>query len=138
MSEIKRVTGSGKAPYVWKDPKRTPQPPRRKPVYRSKKRTIETGKTMHAVVAVLVAAVLIITAVSLFNLSAEKSRLESLKRRHQELSESVESTERTLALETRSQVICQLAEERLYMVRAGEANTVTVPSFGGDIMTAGR
>lgn len=150
MSQVKRVSGSGKKPYVWKDTapsdRRSAQGVRRVPVYTSSDkrrsnyakntRSISATKPVLALLAVGMVVALLITVISVINLSAENSKLESLLRKQEELSESLESAGRTLEMEKRSQVVCQLAEERLYMVRPNQSVVLNVGNTDGQ--TAGR
>ena len=150
MSQIKSVTGSGKKPYVWKDttPKtrRPAQKIRRTPIYTTssaRKSTYKTNtgsisatKPVLAFLAIGMMVAILITVISIIDNSAENSKLESLLRRQQELNETLESTGRTLEMEKRPQVICQLAEEKLYMVRPNQSVALNVTSRDGQ--TAGR
>lgn len=150
MSQIKSMTGSGKKPYVWKDTTPTSRRPAqkvrrtaiyatssdRKSAYKSKARNINVTKPVLTFLAVGMMVAILITVFSIIDNSAENSKLESLLRRQQELSETLESTGRTLEMEKRPQVICQLAEEKLYMVRPNQSIALNVNSTDGQ--TAGR
>ena len=143
MSDMKRLNGSVKKPYAWNDGRtasvRAAAPARKSAV--NAKNAVKPRKKNYAaiwlpkiIVAELIVAALVLTIVAI-NSSAQKSKLEAMSRRGQELSENVEATARTLEMETRAEVICQLAEERLYMVRPSESIAL---STGADTVTAGR
>ena len=151
MSQYKSIGGSGKKPYVWKDSApsaRRPAhsvhrtevyaaPAARQRGYTKPAVAINTSKALEVILAVGLVVILFITVLSAIETSAENSKLESLRRKQQELTETLESTARTLDMEKRPQVICQLAEERLYMVRPGES--IALNTFGRtDGQTAGR
>ena len=150
MSQVKRMSGSGKKPYVWKETAPSSRKPaqsvRRVPVYSGtdkhrssysgNARSISATKPVLALLAVGMFVAMLITVISVINLSAENSKLESLMRKQEELSETLESAARTLEMEKRPQVVCQLAEEKLYMVRPNRSVALNVTS--GDTQTAGR
>ncbi len=152
MSQMKRISGSGKKPYVWKDtlPARRPsQGVRGASVYPAPvKRTATAArrKTAHGalnpklligMLLVVVAVGVILTVMTILNTTAEKSRLESLSRKNRQLEETLQATSRTLDMETRRDVICQLANEKLFMQFPSQSVALNV-NGGGDGQTAGR
>ena len=139
MSEAKRLNGSGKKPYTWQDkkPVRKVQTARKtqmnKPAPKSAWRNAEHWLPKIAVAELV--AVALVCVFMLISSNAEKSRLEATTRRSEELRESIEAMSRTLEMESRSEVICQKAEERLYMVRPSQSIAL---NMGGENQTAGR
>ncbi len=150
MSQYKSMSGAGKKPYVWKDTTpATRRPSRsirrteaytksvpRKTGYSGSAAAVRLPKPVATILALGLVVAMFITVVSAIETSAEKGKLESLQRKQQELRETLESTVRTLEMEKRPQVLCQLAEEKLYMVRPGES--VALNMNGSDGQTAGR
>ena len=151
MSQMRSINGSGKKPYVWKETTPATRRPahgvRRTEVrtapsagknkYAKKTYGISFSKALYGILALGLVVALFITVISAIETSAEKSKLQSLLRKQQELNETLESTARTLEMEKRPQVVCQLAEEKLYMVRPGESVALNV-SGRTDSQTAGR
>ncbi len=142
MSDMKRISGSGKTPYVWKDapkrPARQTRPVRRSQAYKKQKSSLLSEKSCRALVALALVATVVISIVSISNLSAEKSRLQSMKRRQQELTESIEAGNITFRIDTRPLAIKQQAEKRLYMSYPEQSVALYTDARYGDNQTAGR
>lgn len=125
MSEMKRIGGAGRKPYVWKDAsqnrKRPAQPVRRVETFRSvtrapqKTRSITATKPVLAMLGVSLIAAILITVVSVINMNAQRAKLDSLLRRQQDIKESILSESRHLEMETDASLICNKANSELKM-----------------------